>query len=181
MLVARGLSNSLTIRIIYRPFSHIELALPTICCLLSQVVYIYIFFFRINMASSCTQLSLQCRRLLCSKAVACARWYCTQFSYCSADTMLPTKILNGSSASRGTHTMTWTRPRWKPQMVCFSDFTTAKHLSTGAEEGKDELSRTHAVLHKSPLLPIRDAALVTESQMPLGSYFYVVDYWKHWI
>lgn len=134
--------------------------------------------FRINMASSCTQLSLQCRRLLCSKTVACARWYSTQLSYCSTDTRLPTKILNGSLASRGTHSMTWTRQRWKPQMDCFSDFTTAKHLSTGTEEGKDikELSTAHSVRHKSPLLPIRDAAPVTESQMPLGAYIYVVDH-----
>lgn len=70
--------------------------------------------------------------------------------------------------------MTWTRQRWKPQMVCFSDFTTAKHLSTGTEEGKDikELSRAHAALPST----IGDAVPVTESQMPLGLYFYVVDH-----
>lgn len=59
-------------------------------------------------------------------------------------------------------------------MFCFSDFT-AKHLST---EGKDieELSRADVVAYKSPLLPIRDAVPVTESQMPLGTYWFdVVD------
>lgn len=64
-------------------------------------------------------------------------------------------------------------------MVCFSEFTTAKHLSTDTEEGRDteELSRAHTALHKNPLLPVRDAVPVTESQMPLGAYFYVVDHY----
>lgn len=65
-------------------------------------------------------------------------------------------------------------------MFCFSDFT-AKHLST---EGKDieELSRADVVVYKSPLLPNRDAVPVTESQMPLGTYWFgVVDNKKHFI
>ncbi len=55
-------------------------------------------------------------------------------------------------------------------MLYYSDLTT-KHLATDAKEDKDDkdLSRADVVLHKSPLLPVRDAAPVTENQLPLGT------------
>lgn len=50
-------------------------------------------------------------------------------------------------------------------MFCYSDIT-AKHLATEAKEDK-ELPRVDVVAYKSPLLPVRDAVPVTESQVSL--------------
>ncbi|XP_074468419.1 transcription termination factor 3, mitochondrial isoform X1 [Sebastes fasciatus] len=120
------------------------------------------------MASSCTQLCLQCRSLLCSKTVASTCRYYTQVRHCITVTGVPTKILNGSSIIKGNQTTTQARQRWKQQMFCYSDLA-AKHLATEVKEAKDveETSRADVVAYKSPLLPIRDAVPVTESQISL--------------
>ncbi|XP_041811682.1 transcription termination factor 3, mitochondrial [Chelmon rostratus] len=114
------------------------------------------------MASSCTQLCLKCRGLLCSKTVASAWSYSTQLRHCTKVAILPAKILNGSSAIEGNHTTTG-RQQWKQQMFCYSDLT-AKHLATEAKESNDieDLSRADVVAYKTA--PIRDAVPVTESQ-----------------
>ncbi|XP_070778305.1 transcription termination factor 3, mitochondrial [Enoplosus armatus] len=119
------------------------------------------------MASSCTQLCLQCRSLLRSKTVASTWRYSIQVCHCSTVTSLPTKILNGSSVVRGNHSTTQARQWWKQQTFCYSDLT-AEHLATAIKEDKniEELSRANVVAYKSPLLPIRDAVPVIESQMP---------------
>ncbi|XP_010736239.2 transcription termination factor 3, mitochondrial [Larimichthys crocea] len=120
------------------------------------------------MASCCTQLCLQCRRLLPPQMVARTWRYSTQLGHCTTVTGLPPKILNGPTVVRGDHTVAEARQRWKQQMFCYSDFT-AKHLATEAKEDKDieELSRAVDVAYKSPLMPIRDAVPVTESQISL--------------
>ncbi|XP_044026702.1 transcription termination factor 3, mitochondrial isoform X2 [Siniperca chuatsi] len=120
------------------------------------------------MASSCTQLCLQCRHLLRSKKVAGTWQYSTQVRHCTTVTRVPTKVLNASSIIKGNHTTTQARQRWKQQMFCYSDLT-AKHLAIESKEDKDieELSSANVVAYKRPLLPIRDAVPVTESQMPL--------------
>lgn len=131
------------------------------------------FFFRVIMASCCTQLCLQCRRLLPPQMVARTWRYSTQLGHCTTVTGLPPKILNGPTVVRGDHTVAEARQRWKQQMFCYSDFT-AKHLATEAKEDKDieELSRAVDVAYKSPLMPIRDAVPVTESQISLGTYWF---------
>ncbi|XP_030267021.1 transcription termination factor 3, mitochondrial [Sparus aurata] len=106
------------------------------------------------MAASCTQLCLQCRRLLCSTTVASTRLYSTQLRHCTTVTGLLTRILNGSPVIWGNHTTTPARQRWKQQMFCSSYSST-----THATEAK-ELSRADVVT-------IRDAAPVTESQISL--------------
>lgn len=130
---------------------------------------------RVVMASTCAQLCLKCRSLLCSKTVATTWQYSTQVCHCTTVTRVATKILNGSSFFRGNHRTTQARQRWKQQIFCYSDLM-AKHLATEAKEDKstEELSRTDAVAYKSHLLPIRDAVPVSESQMPLGTYLFAV-------
>nr|XP_046273474.1 transcription termination factor 3, mitochondrial isoform X2 [Scatophagus argus] len=120
------------------------------------------------MASFCTQLGLQCRSFLCSKTVASIWWYPTQIRHCTTVTKLPTKILNGSSVISGNNIKTQARQRWKQQMFCYSDFS-AKHMETEAKEDKgiEELSRPNVEAYRGPLLPIREAVPVTESQMSL--------------
>ncbi|XP_032391516.1 transcription termination factor 3, mitochondrial [Etheostoma spectabile] len=120
------------------------------------------------MASSCTQLYLQCRSFLCSKTVACTWQYCSQVRHCIAVTSVPTKILNGSFIIKGNSTATQAKQRWKQQMSCYSDLA-ATHLTTQVKEDKgvEETSTAEVVPYKSPLLPIREALLATESQMSL--------------
>ncbi|XP_038581858.1 transcription termination factor 3, mitochondrial [Micropterus salmoides] len=120
------------------------------------------------MASSCTQLCLQGRCLLRSRTVASTWQYSTQVRHCTTVTRLPTRILNGSSLIKGNHTATQVRQRWKQQMFSYSDFAT-KHLASDAKEDKaiEELSSANVVAYKSPLLPIRDAVPMSESQMPI--------------
>lgn len=129
----------------------------------------YFFHCRFAMASSCTQLCLKCRGLLCSKTVASAWNYSTQLRHCTKVAILPAKILNGSSAIEGNHTTTG-RQQWKQQMFCYSDLT-AKHLATEAKESNDieDLSRADVVAYKTA--PIRDAVPVTESQTSFGKTF----------
>lgn len=142
---------------------------------LNGMTLMIFFSYRIAMASSCTQLCLQCRSLLRSKTVASTWQYSTQVRHCTTVIRLPTKVLNGSSVIRGNLTATQARQRWKQQVFCYSDLT-AKHLATEAKEDKDveESSGAHVVAYKSPLLPIRDAVPVTESQMSLGAYWFAV-------
>ncbi|KAM6903651.1 transcription termination factor 3, mitochondrial isoform 1-T2 [Lycodopsis pacificus] len=118
------------------------------------------------MASSCTQLCLQCRSLLCSKTVANTWQYYTQVRHCIRVTRVPTKILDGSSIIKGNRVTNQAREMWKQQMFCYSDLA-AKHLATEAKEDKavEETSRADVVAYKSPLLPIRDA--VSEIQVSL--------------
>lgn len=125
------------------------------------------------MASSCTQLCLQCRSLIRSKTVASTWQYSARVRHCTTVTRSPTKFLNGSLVIRGNLTATQARQRWKQQAFCYSDLT-AKHLAAEAKEDKDieELSGANVVAYKSPLLPIRDAAPVTESQISLGTYWF---------
>lgn len=120
------------------------------------------------MASSCTKLCLQCKGLLRSKTVASTWQYSSQVRHCNTVTRLPTKFLNGSSVIRGNLTATHARQQWKQQLFCYSDLTT-RHLGNEAKEDKDleQLSGAHVVAHKTPLLPIRDAVLATESQILL--------------
>lgn len=120
------------------------------------------------MASSCTQLCLKCRNLLCSKSVASVWHYSTQVRHCTKVASLPTKILNGSSVIKGNHKTTQARQQWKQQMFCYSDFA-VRHLATEAKEDKEieELPRDDAVAYKSPLVPITDAVPVTESPASL--------------
>lgn len=68
-------------------------------------------------------------------------------------------------------------------MFSYSDFAT-KHLASDAKEDKaiEELSSANVVAYKSPLLPIRDAVPMSESQMPIGTYWFaVVDHKKLFI
>ncbi|XP_029299795.1 transcription termination factor 3, mitochondrial isoform X2 [Cottoperca gobio] len=111
-------------------------------------------------------LCLQGRSLLGSKTVARNWQYYTQVCHCITVTRVPTKILNGSSINKGNHTTPQARQRWKQQMFCYSDLA-AKHLATEAKENKDVegVSTADVVENKSPLLPIRDAVSVTESQI----------------
>ncbi|CAK6949423.1 transcription termination factor 3%2C mitochondrial [Scomber scombrus] len=120
------------------------------------------------MASSCAQLCLRCRSLLSSKTSTLTWQQSTQIRHCTAVSRVPNKILNGSSFISGNHTTTRARQIWKQQTCYYSDFST-KHLETEAKEYKhtEELLRTDVVPYKSPLLPIRDAAPVTENQMSL--------------
>ncbi|XP_070702681.1 transcription termination factor 3, mitochondrial [Pempheris klunzingeri] len=121
------------------------------------------------MASSSTQLCLQCRSLLLSKTVASTWQYSSQVRHCSTVTRLSTKFLNGSTIIKANHTTSQTRQRWKQQMFYYNHIT-AKHLSTEADKedkGTEELSEVNVVAYKSSLLPIRDAVPVSESQMAL--------------
>ncbi|XP_040909001.1 transcription termination factor 3, mitochondrial [Toxotes jaculatrix] len=119
------------------------------------------------MASSCAQLCLRCRSLLCSKTVATTWQHATQVHYCTTVARVATKIQNGSSFFTGNQCSTQTRQRWKRQMFCYSDLM-AKHLATEAKEDKftEELSKTD-VAFGSPLLPLSDAVPVNEIQKPL--------------
>lgn len=108
---------------------------------------------RINMASYCMQLCLQCRRLLTSKPVARA-WH-------------------ASLGVSWSHKTTWTRHRWMQQMLFFNGCA-VKHLSTDTKEkkGVEEMSITDIVAYKRPLLPVRDAVPdASVSQMPIGKYW----------
>lgn len=128
-------------------------------------------FDRITMASSCAQLCLRCRSLLSSKTATLTWQQSTQVRHCTAVSRVPNKILNGSLFTSGNHTTPRARQIWKQQACYYSDFTT-KHLKTEAkDEHIEELLKMDVVPYKSPLLPIRDAAPVTESQMPLGICF----------
>lgn len=71
------------------------------------------------------------------------------------------------------HTVAEARQQWKQQIFCYSDLT-AKRLATEAMEDKDieQLSRADVVAYKSPLMPVRDAVPLTESQMSLGTYWF---------
>lgn len=124
---------------------------------------------RIIMASSCAQLCLRCRSLLSSKTATLTWQQSTQIQHCTVVSRISNKILNGSSFISGIHTTTRARQIWKQQTCYYSDFST-KHLETEAKEYEhtEELLRTDVVPYKSPLLPIRDAAPVTENQMSLG-------------
>uniref|UniRef100_UPI0037E98A3F transcription termination factor 3, mitochondrial n=1 Tax=Semicossyphus pulcher TaxID=241346 RepID=UPI0037E98A3F len=114
------------------------------------------------MASSSTQLCLQCRRLLCSKTVANTWKYATQARHCTTVTRVPIKFLQGSSVISGNRKTTQATQRWKQQMFCYSDFT-AKQLANEEKEDQDkELSRANVVEYK-PSLPITDAVPLTES------------------
>lgn len=58
-------------------------------------------------------------------------------------------------------------------MVCYSDLA-AKHLAAEAKEDKVFEGTADVVAYQSPLLPVRDAVPVTESQIPLGTYWFTV-------
>ncbi|XP_018553600.1 transcription termination factor 3, mitochondrial isoform X1 [Lates calcarifer] len=120
------------------------------------------FLCRVTMASSCAQLCLKCRSLLCSKTVATTWQHSTQVRHCRTVTPVITKVLNGSSFFSGNHRTSPASQRWKQQMFCYSELS-VKHLATEAKEDKfkEELSRADVVAYKSPLLP------VNEIQMPL--------------
>ncbi|XP_071356542.1 transcription termination factor 3, mitochondrial [Trachinotus anak] len=120
------------------------------------------------MTSSCAQLCLRCRSLLCPKTLATTWQYSTPVRHCTTVTNVAIKIPSGFSFFMGTHRTNQTRQRWKKQMIGYGELT-AKHLATDAKEDKftEELSRTDVVAYKSPLLPIRDAGPLNESQMPL--------------
>ncbi|KAK5855084.1 hypothetical protein PBY51_005221 [Eleginops maclovinus] len=122
------------------------------------------------MASSCTQLCLQGRNLLCSKAVARTWQYNSQVRHCITVPRGSSKILNGCSLNKGNHKTTQTRPRWKQPMFRYSDLA-SKHLATEALENKavEETSTADVVAYKSPLLPIRDAVSVTETPLDLDA------------
>lgn len=122
-------------------------------------------FLQINMASSCMQLCLQCRKFLLSKSVASA-WH-----YCSTASGSPTKVVNASLVVRWSHKTTWTEQRWM-QHLFFNDFA-LKHLSTDTKgkKGIEELSITDVVSYKSPLLPVSDAVPSSLNQMPLGKFW----------
>ncbi|KAK1880579.1 Transcription termination factor 3 mitochondrial [Dissostichus eleginoides] len=120
------------------------------------------------MASYCTQLCLQGRNLLRSKAVARTWQYNTQVRHCI--TRGSSKILNDCSINNGNHTTTQTRQRWKQQMFCYSDLAT-KHLATEALENKnvEETSTADVGAYESPLLPIRDAVSVPDMPLDLDA------------
>lgn len=133
-----------------------------------------LFSCRIVMASSCIQRCLQCRSLLCSGTVANTWLYSAQLHHFTA-TCLPLKIPNGSSVIRENDRTTQARERWKQKVVFYSDLT-AKHLATEAKEDKnaEEPSRADIVAYKSPLLPMKDAVPVNESQMSLGTHWFAI-------
>ncbi|KAM3596954.1 uncharacterized protein V6R79_023392 [Siganus canaliculatus] len=121
------------------------------------------------MASTCTQLCLQCRNLLRFKTVACTWQYSTQLRHYVTLKSLPMKPLNGPSVFTGNHTIT--RQKWRQHIFFYKDYT-AKQLTTEAKDDKDteHLPRTDDVTYKSPLLPVRNLdglASMAESQMPL--------------
>lgn len=127
------------------------------------------FLCRVTMASSCAQLCLKCRSLLCSKTVATTWQHSTQVRHCRTVTPVITKVLNGSSFFSGNHRTSPASQRWKQQMFCYSELS-VKHLATEAKEDKfkEELSRADVVAYKSPLLP------VNEIQMPLGTHWFAL-------
>lgn len=118
-----------------------------------------------NMASSCMQLCLQCRRFLLSKPVASA-WH-----YCCPASGAPTNVVNTSAIVRWSHKTTWTQQRLIRQILFFNDFA-VKHLSTDTKgkNGIEELSITDVVSYKSPLLPVKDAVPSSFNQMSLGKF-----------
>lgn len=119
-------------------------------------------FLQINMASSCMQLCLKCRRFLLLKPVTSAR------QYCSTASGSPTKVVNASLVVRWSHKTTSTQQRWTQHILFFNDFA-VRHLSTDTKgkKGIEELSITDVVSYKSPLLPVKDAF---RNQMPLGTF-----------
>lgn len=130
-----------------------------------------VFFFLQNfiMASSCTQMCLQCRRLLFSRTTVCVWRSSTQLGHCYSSASSTTKFPSRSLVARGNLTTTQAREKWKQQLFCVSGLS-AKHLSTEAEGVKDreELLRADIVAYKSPLSPIRDVDPANQSQMSLG-------------
>ncbi|XP_042362524.1 transcription termination factor 3, mitochondrial [Plectropomus leopardus] len=120
------------------------------------------------MASSCTQLYLQCRNLFLSRTVARTCQYSTQVHHCVTHTRVSIKIPLGYSFFKGNHTTTQARQRWKQQMLCYSDLA-ATHPGTEAKEDKyvEGTLREDVVAYRSPLLPIGDVVPVIESQMSL--------------
>lgn len=128
-------------------------------------------FLQINMASSCMQLCLHCRRFLLSKPVASA-WH-----YYPTASGSPTKVANASLVVRWSHKTTWTQQRWM-QQILFSNNFAVKHLSTDTKEkkGVEELSITDVVSYKSPLLPVKDAVPMSFNQMPLGKFWSCISY-----
>ncbi|XP_047461200.1 transcription termination factor 3, mitochondrial [Mugil cephalus] len=109
------------------------------------------------MTSVCAQLCLRGRSSVCSKAVT-STWTCYA-QVRRTTTRVP--------FTRENHTTAQGRLRWKQQMRYCSDLT-AKYLTTEAKEDndKEKLSTTDVIVHKSPLLPTKDALPPTENQMP---------------
>lgn len=130
-----------------------------------------IFFFLQNfvMASSCTQMCLQCRRLLFSRTTVCVWSSSTQLGHCYSSASSTPKFPNRSLVARGNLTTTQPREKYRQQLFCVSGLS-VKHLSTEAEGVKDreELSRADIVPYKSPLSPIRDVHPANQSQRSLG-------------
>lgn len=129
------------------------------------------FFFVQNfvMASSCTQMCLQCRRLLFSRTTVLVWRSSSQLGHCYSSASSTAKFTNRSLVASGNLTTTQPREKRKQQLFRVSDLS-AKHLSTKAEGVKDreELLRADIVAYKSPLSPIRDVDPANQSQMSLG-------------
>lgn len=136
-----------------------------------KAYYAPVFFFLQNivMASSCTQICLQCRRLLFSRTTVCVWRSSTQLGHCYSSASSTAKFPNRSLVARGNLTTTPPREKWKQQLFCVSGLS-VKHLSIEAEGVKDreELSRGDIVAYKSPLSPVRDVDPANQSQMSLG-------------
>nr|XP_020487369.1 transcription termination factor 3, mitochondrial [Labrus bergylta] len=121
------------------------------------------------MASFCAKLCLQCRSLPFSKTVA-RTWKCfPPAHHCTAYTRIPVKCLHGFAViSEDEKKPSQARLRWKQHILRNCNFST-EHRATEVKENKEteELSKASVVAYKNPLLPIRDALPVTESQMSL--------------
>ncbi|XP_068603457.1 transcription termination factor 3, mitochondrial [Brachionichthys hirsutus] len=117
------------------------------------------------MASSCTQLCLQCRRFY-SRTVAHPWRRFTHLGHGTSATQSSIKksTPNGSSVIRTNRAAIQARQTWKHQLFYYSDFT-AKHLSAEEKTSKDieELSGADVVEGTNLL----EAAPVTESQLSL--------------
>lgn len=132
---------------------------------------VYMFYLcRVAMTSSCTQLCLRCRNLLCSRTVATIWQYTAQVRHCTT-VNAASKIPHGFLIFRGNHRTEQLRQRWKQQIIRYSD-STAKHLAAHAKEDRNtvQLSMSDVVAQESRLLPVKDAVSLNESQMPLGTY-----------
>ncbi|XP_022057993.2 transcription termination factor 3, mitochondrial isoform X2 [Acanthochromis polyacanthus] len=119
------------------------------------------------MASTCAQLCLRCRGLLCSKTLTSTGQYYAQVRHCNTVTKVPTKISN-RLFMWGNHTAPQTRLRWKQHMCYYSDLT-VKYLTSEAKEGKhtEDVVRTDVAVYPAPLLPTRDDVSTTENQVSL--------------
>ncbi|XP_034016532.1 transcription termination factor 3, mitochondrial [Thalassophryne amazonica] len=117
------------------------------------------------MASSCAQLCLRCRSLLCSKTAGVTWQYSTQVRHCTSVTGGLTQIFAGSLFISGRNKRPQCSQRWKQQTCFYSDLT-GRSVVPGAHENK-ELTKTDAVAHRSPPLQFEDAVPLTESHVSL--------------